>query len=316
MKKVYLLSAAALLGLTSTAVKPITSQLKGQTPAVAEADAVPQTPTDSAVTVQYSPNLNHVQALMFYAINNLRQQNRLQPLQYNQNITNAWSQNIVDRNANQNSLSHDMAGESQAFHSIGYTFFGENLAMTPVNTPIRSGNNILDPITSDEQLAIALVTQYYDDVGVADFGHRKNLLNPYFTQMGMAFAQRTGADGVTRVYNSLDFAGVSSPATNHLINTYVAYSSQAGTSNAYPSTYTPLSPKYINWQSGIYGVVTRDSGLELWDGYGDNRHYSGRTLADGSAWKIDATKVDNHGNLWYLVGPNQWIDSHYVTVYA
>lgn len=316
MRKLPLFGAAALLGLTSTVVKPVTAQLEGQ-PTVAQAAVASQTPAQSAITVQYSPNLNHVQALLFYAINNLRKQNNLQPLHYNQSITNAWSQKIVDQNANQSTLNHDMAGESQAFHSIGYTFFGENLAMTPINTSIRSGANVLDPITSDEQLAIALVTQYYDDVGVADYGHRKNLLNPYFDQVGMALSEKTDASGVTRIYNSLDFAGVSTPATNNAINNYVSYTSQNGVNNsAYPSTYAPLSPTYINWQSGIYGVVNHSSGLQLWTGYGDNRTYSGRTLPNGSAWKIDATKVDSHGTLWYLVGPNQWLDSHYVTDYA
>ncbi|MFD1671024.1 CAP domain-containing protein [Agrilactobacillus yilanensis] len=319
MNKFCMLSCATLLGLSLATAKPMIPGFQTQQPHYVKAAISPGTATNAAATttIRFSPNLDHVRALMFYAINQLRQQNGLHPLQYNQSITNAWSQTIVDRNATQSTLSHDMTDESHALNSIGYYFFGENLAMTPINTYIRSGGALLNPITNDEQLAIALVTQYYDDVGVTDYGHRKNLLNPWFTQVGMAFTKTTDANGVTRVYNSLDFAGVATAATNSAINNYVSYSSESGVNEStWPTHYTPLSETYINWQSGIYGVINDKAGLDLWTGYGQNRSYSGRVLPYGSAWKIDGTKVDSNGTLWYLVGPNQWLDSNYVNVYG
>ncbi|MCD2256511.1 CAP domain-containing protein [Lactobacillus sp. CC-MHH1034] len=312
MRKMAYLVAPALLGFALSSMNALPMPPSNQPQAVL-ADTLP------AQTVRYTPNFDHVRSLIFYGINHLRQENGLAPVQYNQTITDAWAQKITNQNAVSSNLAHNMTSERQAMHSIGYYFFGENIAMTPINVSIRSGANILTPITSDEQLAIGLITQYYDDVGVTDFGHRKNLLNPWYTQVGIAFAQRTDTDGVTRVYNSLDFAGTSTIQTNNMINSYVAYTSAIGVNDAqWPSHYTPLNDTNIDAQSGMYGVVHYNNGdaITLWDGYTDQKIPSGRYLANGTAWKINSAETDDHGHLWYEVGPNQWIDSTYVNTYS
>lgn len=313
MKKLALAAAPVVLGLAlTTTAKPQNLLRLHQTNVVEAAVKAP------VVQAQYVPNFKHVKALIFYAINQLRRENGLQPLKYNQRITDAWAQSIANSNAFASTVKHNMTAQRAAMHKIGYYFFGENLAMTPVNIAIRSGQNILSPIKSDQQLAIQLVTQYYDDVGVSDFGHRKNLLNPWFSQVGIAFAQKTDSAGVTRIYNSLDFGGVSTASTNSAINNYVAYSSANGLSANWPSQYHPLNEATIDARSGEYGIISYLPGqsVNLWNGYGDQKVFSKRRLVNGSSWKILDAKTDSHGHLWYLVGANQWLDSSYVQVYS
>ncbi|MCD2256527.1 CAP domain-containing protein [Lactobacillus sp. CC-MHH1034] len=268
-----------------------------------------------ALQVAYQPNFDHVRALMVHGINDLRAQNGLQPLRYNQNITDAWSQTIVDRNMRNGKVAHEIGDQRQAMHQIGYYFFGENLAMTPIDVPIKSGDRILPAVTSDQQLAIALITQYYDDIGVADFGHRKNLLNPYFDQIGLALNYRTDADGTVRVYNSLNFAGVATNENNQAINDYLAYSTTIGLDQQrFPSTYTPLDEQTISRQANLIGVVPRNQNIHLYNRYGQQATHSGRQLPGGSTWRITETCYDETGQLWYQVGADQWVNSNSIQV--
>lgn len=51
-------------------------------------------------------------------------------------------------------------------------------------------------------------------------------------------------------------------------------------------------------------------GIALWNGYGANRTYAGRTLLTGSKWKVLAQTYAD-GEYWYNLGGNQWIQGKY-----
>lgn len=54
--------------------------------------------------------------------------------------------------------------------------------------------------------------------------------------------------------------------------------------------------------------VTNSVGTPLWNGYGNNKTYTGRYLSRNSRWKI-CNQIYADGEYWFEVGVNQWIEA-------
>lgn len=54
-------------------------------------------------------------------------------------------------------------------------------------------------------------------------------------------------------------------------------------------------------------------GVNIWTNY-EHGHFTGKRASHGSTWNVLQTATDAKGNLWYKVGPNQWIDGRYALV--
>lgn len=274
---------------------------------------------EAAEPTAYTPNITVVKNLILTEINRLRAQNHLPALKLNNTITLAWSNGIVAKNAQLPHLQHDPL-QPTVLNKLGFALTGENLASTPVGVTRLFGNLRKPAITDDQTLAVETVAQYYDDYGVADYGHRKNLLNPYFTDVGIAFALKKDTDGNYIVYNALDFGGNVSASQYNAAAAYFNYAHQNGLSAQYPTVYQPsnpatLAPALIK-TAAPKRVATVDyrGGVGLFNGYGPSARFTKRMLPNGTRWLVSAVAKDNVGRTWYQVGGNQWIDAKYVTV--
>lgn len=65
------------------------------------------------------------------------------------------------------------------------------------------------------------------------------------------------------------------------------------------STNTVVKVQYKNGAS-----------IALWNGYGDDKQFSGRYLKNGSAWRVTKQAFAN-GEYWYQVATNQWIEGRF-----
>ncbi|WP_155828636.1 hypothetical protein [Schleiferilactobacillus shenzhenensis] len=54
-------------------------------------------------------------------------------------------------------------------------------------------------------------------------------------------------------------------------------------------------------------VIRLNEKKTLWQGFGVNRHSTGRTLRAGSTWQATAVGYSNDGTAWYQVATNQWV---------
>lgn len=115
---------------------------------------------------------------MLTELNRLRAQNGLQPLTNNAELS-AFSQRRAEDLRQKGYLSH--AGWWFESHPVGYA--AEN---------IETAFDLHDI----NKTAINAIGEFYDDPGNPNLGHRKSMLNPYFTQVGMGIV----ADGYGRFY--------------------------------------------------------------------------------------------------------------------
>ena len=104
---------------------------------------------------------------MLVELNRLRIQNNLQPLMANEQLNN-FSQQRAQALKQQGYLSHN--GWWLESHPQGYA--AEN-----IETAFNLYNN--------KKNALNAIAEFYDDPGNPNLGHRKSMLNPYFTQVGM-----------------------------------------------------------------------------------------------------------------------------------
>lgn len=51
-------------------------------------------------------------------------------------------------------------------------------------------------------------------------------------------------------------------------------------------------------------------GVKIWTSY-DSGRFMGFRAKDGTEWNVVKTAVDKKGNLWYMVGDNEWIEARY-----
>lgn len=76
-----------------------------------------------------------------------------------------------------------------------------------------------------------------------------------------------------------------------------------------------VSDSEADWTTeDVDGVVTTKSGSEYYTlKNGENAAISNRALAKNTAWKTNAKRTDQNGNVQYRVGADEWIDADNVT---
>lgn len=118
----------------------------------------------------YKPNTTAIAAAVHQYVNQLRAKNNLQPLA----IQAKLSQNAVNRAKLQtNGLSHD--NYESAFDGTGLPYLhSENVAQVPV-----------EAATSDQAMGKLVVQLWYEDEGIANKGHQKNMLCPLVNTEGI-----------------------------------------------------------------------------------------------------------------------------------
>lgn len=55
-------------------------------------------------------------------------------------------------------------------------------------------------------------------------------------------------------------------------------------------------------------------GIDLYQGYGNNKSATGQKLTNGTQWKFLQKVVDGNGDAWYEIGNDQWVSGQYTKV--
>jgi uncharacterized protein YkwD len=141
------------------------------------------------ISADYQPNMEAVKTKTIAYLNQLRQLNNLPPLTKD-NTAEKVAQKRAEYQKN-NSLSH--SGLEEALKEIKNSNYGtENLATQWIQN-----------FNSDDELARALIVQWFVDEGIPNKGHRKQMLNPYYDITGIGIKREpNGMIYVSMVYAS------------------------------------------------------------------------------------------------------------------
>lgn len=164
-------------------------------------------------------------------------------------------------------------------------------------------------ITDPKEIAKQIIEDLYDDTGIANYGHRKNMLNPYFKHVGIGV---TINPATGYIYYAQDFGTTSTELGNdyQAASAYAKYTQQNGLSSQYPTTYDKNAS--VSTQSGVFpgatkinSVVSTKGLTHLYDAP-SNGKLSNRGLAPNTDWYTDQVFVDQAGNHWYRVSTSEW----------
>lgn len=229
-------------------------------------------------------------------LNDLRKQNDLGNVSGVSVLTN-MSQNRANHLANINRLDE---------HS-GYNYLSGApfTAVAGENIGYWYNSSITDP----KEIAQQIISNLYDDDGVATFGHRKNMLNPFFKHVGIGVSINP-SNGY--IYYAQDFGSTTAEVGNNFdaMKAYADYSNQVGLSAQYPSTYQPNAKtasvfELFSGATKISSAVTTSQLTSLYSAP-VNGIKSNRALAPKTDWYTDQVYVDQSGNHWYRVSTSEW----------
>ncbi|UQS82090.1 CAP domain-containing protein [Bombilactobacillus folatiphilus] len=236
------------------------------------------------------------QAALTQELNRLRSQNQLATLQMNSQL-NTFSQERVEQLMQEHSLSHD--GHWGEIYPDMYS--GENLVRI-----LDTGNLWQNVVNATAFL--------YDDYGNPDFGHRKNMLNPLYTDVGLGIAKSTsGTLYIVQTFwtpNSQRWTA----AQQQTAQDYYQYTKKQGLDELrYPSHYDLAGQEdwfsYPQWENNpqVYdldGVVQVQQNTVLYDAAG--QPILSRVLPAQSAWYTNRFLMVNN-QPFYQIGQNQLV---------
>lgn len=163
-------------------------------------------------------------------------------------------------------------------------------------------------ITDPKVIAKEIIQNLYDDVGVADYGHRKNMLDPYFKHVGIGVSINP-TNGY--IFYAQDFGTTSSELGNDRTAAiaYAQYTQTNGLSAQYPTQYdqNASSSSYALFPGAtkINSVVSTSQLTPLYDAPTGGKK-SNRSLAPKTDWYTDQVYTDQNGNNWYRVSTSEW----------
>lgn len=166
-------------------------------------------------------------------------------------------------------------------------------------------------INDPKEIAKQIISDLYEDTGIATYGHRKNMLNPYFKHVGIGV---TINPATGYVYYAQDFGTTSAELGNdyQAASSYAQYTQQAGISSKYPTHYDQDATTSIKTTSEVFpgatkinSVVSTQGLTRLYDAP-KNGKLSNRGLAPNTDWYTDQVYVDKSGNHWYRVSTSEW----------
>ncbi|MFD1472015.1 CAP domain-containing protein [Companilactobacillus mishanensis] len=281
------LTATAVMLLASPVISVgVTSPSNVQTAQAATADQVPA-----------------IQSAILNELNNLRAQNGLSPVTEVSPLVNLAA----------NRASH-LSAMGALDHHAGYNY-KDGAPYTAV-----AGENIgywyNSSITDPTEIAKQIITNLYDDNGIATFGHRKNMLNPYFTHVGIGVTINP-SNGY--IFYTQEFGTMSNEITANVnaVRNYSAYTGAIGLSSEFPTKFDPsISSSSTNSNTSsnsvypgatkINAIITPVRLTTLYTSPAGKK--SNRSIAGNTSWYTDQVFIDGQGNHWYRVSTSEWAE--------
>ena len=261
---------------------------------------------NSSVTTQGAyNNINtaQVKMAMLAELNRLRAQNGLQPLT-SVSTLNSYAQSRTEGFTNTGVDNH--AGWNSANMYPYYLDAEENIAQMPY-----SMLGTTDPTVIAEKITHEFYSEMYDPE--PNYGHRKNMLNPYINYVGIGlsissngmvyFAQEMGNDQASHSkYSASDIYAYYLTNENDYANVSKYDIADTGKKSA---DYTTRD----NYQTADIrgGVTTKNQQTVVYDRYGNKR--ADMSLAPNTSWASDIIAIIN-GNFYYHVSTNGFVSAN------
>ncbi len=299
---------------TSTAVATATNaQDDSDNQVVSSSDdstTAAQTNTATAATIQSAQDIN-VQAVknaMLSELNNLRAQNGLSNLasvsvldSYAQARTDSFTSSGVDDHAGWNSSSmypYNLDAE-------------ENIAQMPYTML-----GTTDATTIAQKITAEFYSENYDPQ--PNYGHRKNMLNPYINYVGIGVS--VGSNGMVYFSQEMgnDQAAHSRYSTSDLYSYYLTNENDYSNASNYDLVDSKKKSADYTDRDGYTtldlrgGVTTNNADTPVYDRYGNKTSV---TLSPNSSWAADMIAVMNN-TFYYHVSNNGFVVADDVTPWA
>lgn len=273
-------------------------------------DASSTTSTKTQAANYENIDLAAVRVAMLNELNRLRSQNNLAPLTP-VNVLSNYAQARTDSFITSGGVDDHSNWHSANMYPYNFTA-EENIAQMPFS---MIGST--DPLIIAEKITNEFYSETYDST--PDFGHRKNMLNPYINYVGIGvsisdtgmiyFSQEMGNDKAS--YSKYDPNDIN----DYYMTKYNDY--------ANPSKYDLAD---INRKGADYtqrkdyvtadlrgGVTTKDYSTSVYDRYGEKR--TDLELAPNSDWISDMVATIN-GKKYYHVSTNGFVSAADVLPWA
>lgn len=262
-----------------------------------------------------SVDVSAIKTALLSEINNLRSQNGLDPLT-NVEVLNSYAQERSDSFAsNGTGIDNHVGWDSSKMAPYNLTA-EENIGQLPLGTLAN------DPT----QIAKTITEEFYDENNdaVPNYGHRKNMLNPYVGYIG--FGVTVGSNGMIyfsqEIGNDATYAAKSSYTQRNsyyytTMNDY-ANVSQYDSVDAERNSGNAAQDYVQNGDSYTFsdirgGVSTRDSYVNMYDR--DGQLYTNLRLAPGTDWASDIVSIIN-GTYYLHVSNNGFVKAADVLPWA
>ena len=236
-----------------------------------------------------------VRVAMLSELNRLRAQNNLQPLT-SVNVLNGYAQSRTDSFINSGGVDNHAGWNSANMYPYNLTA-EENIAQMPY-----SMLGTTDPTVIAQKITNEFYSEMYDPE--PNYGHRKNMLNPYVNFVGIGvsissngmiyFSQEMGNNQETySKYDASDVYAYYLTNDNDYANVSQYDIADANKTNADYQTRDDYKTADLRG-----GVTTKNQVTYLYDRYGNKR--TDMALAPNSEWISDLISIIN-GNFYYHV---------------
>ncbi|CAJ1176302.1 CAP domain-containing protein [Companilactobacillus nantensis] len=261
---------------------------------------------NTAVTQASYKNIDiaSVKIAMFSELNRLRSQNGLQPLT-SVGVLNNYAQIRTDSFISTGGVDNHAGWNSANMAPYNLTA-EENIAQMPF-----SMIGTTDPTAIAQKITHEFYAEMYDSE--PNYGHRKNMLNPYINYVGIGlsvgsngmvyFSQEMGNDQASySKYDPSDVYAYFLTNNNDYANVSKYDVADAGRTNAdYASRENYVTADLRG------GVSTKNAVTPLYDRYGNKR--TDLALSPNSDWISDMIAVIN-GNYFYHVSTNGFVSAN------
>lgn len=271
---------------------------------------VAKTNTATAATIQSAQdiNLQSVRNAMLAELNNLRAQNGLSALtsvsvlnSYAQTRTDSFTLSGVDDHAgwNSNSMSPYNYDAEENIAQMPYTMLGTT-----------------DATTIAQKITAEFYSENYDPQ--PNYGHRKNMLNPYVNYVGIGVS--VGSNGM--VYFSQEMGNDQDAhnrySTSDLYSYYLTNENDYSNASNYDLVDSKKKSADYTDRDGYTtldlrgGVTTNNADTPVYDRYGNKTNV---TLSPNSSWAADMIAIMNN-TFYYHVSNNGFVVADDVTPWA
>ncbi|MQS76380.1 CAP domain-containing protein [Companilactobacillus halodurans] len=287
---------------TNQVVQPSTSSQSGETNQTSQSQSKENDNVATTQSAYQSIDVAAVKAAMFTELNRLRAQNGLSALKM-VNPLNVYAQSRTDSFINTGSVDNHVGWNSADMYPYNLNA-EENIAQMPYSM-IGS----IDPTTIAQKITHEFYSETYDPE--PNYGHRKNMLNPYIDYVGIGVS--ISPNGM--IYFSQEMGNDKASNSKYDANDVYSYYLTNENDYANVSQYDLAKKDGADYQTRDNyqtadlrgGVTTKNQVTTVYDRDGNKR--TDIALAPNSSWISDMIAIID-GGFYYHVSTNGFVSAN------